>query len=163
MILHPELGLNPRLTICPICGGDGDEIALLGNANCKYVCNKCGATVYGTMSRRSAYETLGSKNNRCKCGEYNSLEKQELLPTEKIIGGPCKKCRELQEKIDQMIKEGGVYFKCKKCHSRGAIKANNPICQEVRRKSLEQGLIKNINDPVGLAVEECENCKGEQK
>lgn len=30
LTLHPEKGLNPRLTFCPRCGNDTDEIILLG-------------------------------------------------------------------------------------------------------------------------------------
>lgn len=30
--LHPTKGLNPHLTVCPRCGGDTDEIILLGNS-----------------------------------------------------------------------------------------------------------------------------------
>jgi len=33
ILLHPKYGLNPALTICPLCSGETNEIALLGAQN----------------------------------------------------------------------------------------------------------------------------------
>ena len=30
IILHPEKGINPRLTVCTVCGEDAEELILVG-------------------------------------------------------------------------------------------------------------------------------------
>jgi len=47
MKLHPELGVNPKLTICPRCGGEGDELVLIGNHTGVFKCPACSGEVRG--------------------------------------------------------------------------------------------------------------------
>jgi len=46
--LHKTKGVNPRLTFCPNCGGEGPDIVLLGSRERKVTCDKCGCVNYGS-------------------------------------------------------------------------------------------------------------------
>ena len=51
MKLHKEKGLNPRLTFCPRCGGDGPDLMLVGAEDGKYECGRCHLVSYGRQPR----------------------------------------------------------------------------------------------------------------
>jgi len=157
--LHPEKGVNPRLTICQWCGGDAPELVLVGNDDSVYICgNGCGAKLYGGMGR--------SRQKCPKCGQVGNWQfDHKLEEYEKLPGGPCDKCqKKIDEENERMaearkeVEAGGVFWKCEKCGSEGAIKRTHPICAEVRKK---------LNTPtprscgVAFTPEECPVCNGE--
>jgi len=39
--LHPTLGVNPKLTYCPRCGGESNELVLIGDRTAKMQCQDC--------------------------------------------------------------------------------------------------------------------------
>ena len=89
VLLHKVLGLNPRMTTCPICHETGDEIILLGNRNWKMKCQACGVVEYGGSTRGVC--------PRCKSG---NRERIELTDSERIVQpGPCRKCRDSAAKL----------------------------------------------------------------
>ena len=74
--LHPERGINARLTYCFRCGGDGQELMLIGINEGKYQCAACQTIHYGYP-----------KGNVCQsCGTHDvpkigTLDEFEKLPT----------------------------------------------------------------------------------
>lgn len=123
--LHKEKGLNPRLGICPNCGKENGEIALLGSQNTKYRCGKCGATTVGG-SRSPARCSV------CKTTKGTMTKLGELEDSEKIVGGLCKACEEKQKSVNEEVRRGGVFWRCADCHSEGALKAEHPFSRAVR-------------------------------
>lgn len=115
--LHEKLGLNARLTICARCGGDGDELVLLGRDNYKLVCG-CGAVMYG--GKRA--DNCGSCGNSLQYAERKELGEFEKIPTMT----PCRKCaeeiRKEKEEHRKVVEAGGVYFRCVECGQQGVVK-----------------------------------------
>lgn len=141
--LHKKLGLNPRMMRCIRCGELTNEIALLGNRNRKYKCKNCGVIVCG-----------GRGSDKCpSCGEMWCLEFYKELEDHEELPSICDKCRKLQSDVDAMVRDGGVYFKCKKCGSEGGFKKDHPLSGEVRKQ-----LKVDPPKPCGVELEECPQC-----
>lgn len=120
--LHQKLGLNPRLTFCVRCGGETNELALLGNKNWIYKCGDCGA------------KFVGGAPVRCpKCGGRSFDRDRELSDGERIPSGDlCDKCKAQLEELKQVVEEGGVFWRCSDCGSEGAIRKSD-FADEVRK------------------------------
>ena len=89
IILHPELGVNPRLFCCPKCHGDNGQngLVLLGRSNYIDVCNGCGMKHIGGANKKGVY---GYKE--CQRCQNQSFTRKELGEHEKIEGEYCSKC-----------------------------------------------------------------------
>lgn len=147
--LHPTLGVNPRLTICPGCGGTGDELILLGIRNYIDKCSGCGLQMYGGGP---------DSNNPCPtCGRYGSFYRlRDLAEFEKLMSpNLCKKCVKRQKACREMVAAGGIHFRCKECDAEGAIKADHDLSKRVR----EQMKIE-APKPCGVEFEKCEQHGG---
>jgi len=151
--LHRELGVNPRLTICPRCGGDGQELVLMGARNYKEVCRECGMVHYGGAER-----TTRNGTGRCcaKCKSYN-LDRVEMTDGEKVIGDFCDKCKAEMQQFDEIFKAGGVAFKCTGCGTHGMIEGGTDTARKVREAhgtEFTTGPYKKC----GLEIPSCPNC-----
>lgn len=144
IILHPKLGLNPRRTVCNKCGNDGEAILLLGIGNYVATCSKCAMVTYG-VTRNYRKKCL-----RCGNSKYNI---RELKPSEKIPT-ICNKCSAEIEKFSKMLKEGGLPFRCAECGLSG-IAPDSDYVRKYRKRALQEGLIKNINDSFGIEFSTC--------
>lgn len=151
IILHSRLGVNPRMTVCPRCGGDGDKLMLLGSQNYKYTCRyaNCGLTHYGKPTGAAARTCPG-------CGlaadwvNRTELDDNERLPA----SAPCRKCQAEIDEHKKVVAEGGIYFRCKDCKAQGVIRAN-----ELTAKVRAHAKIEPPN-PVGVefAKDDCPSC-----
>lgn len=140
IVLHKTLGVNPRMTFCPRCGGDGQELVLLGIANFHGYCQQHG-------------HVYGARGNKCpieRCGN-NLRDVKELLDCERVPGydicDACTKTVEMQKKV---ISEGGIAFRCKGCGTEGAI----PMSEKMA-KLIHDVRAKNA---LGVEVESCFHC-----
>lgn len=140
MHLHKEKGLNPRLTKCPQCFKDTDEILLLGKDNTLYNCLECNRYYIGTSSKCPM------------CNTYNTEKLRELSDNERIPHSLCKKCKKEQDDFEKEIELGGVHFKCK-CGAGGIIKHDHEIAKKTRE-------VSNIKapKPVGISLNHCPIC-----
>lgn len=103
--LHPDKGVNARLTFCPRCGGDGLDLLLIGANDMVTTCRVCGAVSYG--------------ERKClKCGERTAVDTRQLEEHEKLPGSLCPAC----EAENAIIAQGGVYWRCADCKASGIIK-----------------------------------------
>lgn len=119
IILDEEKGVNPRLTFCQRCGGETNDLMLVGNQNKVYSCGQCRLIHYGSV--------LNIKCPRCDARNWildHELDDNERLPASE----PCDKCKEM----DNEVANGGIYWKCKDCGSNGAIKAGSQMSIDVR-------------------------------
>lgn len=119
MRLSSDRGLNPRLTVCPRCGNDGDELVLLGDQDRVYKCVSCSTHLIG---------------NSAKCPDHPAASKQflrRLGEHEKVPGSLCSSCRTELEEHAKIVAEGGIYWKCEKGHS-GVIRAGSQLAIDVR-------------------------------
>jgi len=143
MILHKEKGVNPRMTFCPRCGGDGPDIALLGNRDSVITCPFCNAANYGAF--RSS--DCGSCGQPLSNGESRKIEEHERIP-----GSLCKTCEEEVENFKKEVEKGGIYWKCR-CSATGVVKGGTELAVKVREES---GIAVG---PVGVEFEKCPRCE----
>lgn len=143
IILHPQKGINPHLTVCQRCG-QAYGIALLGNRDNRRIC-RCGCTNYGARG-----------SDKCgKCGEQLFDAKVEpIREHEDLPGGLCTECEKEVTEHAKIVAEGGVYFRCAQCGRQGVIKANE-FAAEVR-KHLKTPTPK----PCGVEFQKCEEHGG---
>jgi len=142
--LSKKHGVNPKMTYCPNCKEDANELILVGAHDSIYYCHHCKINLIGS-----------SKCPRCNSyGEFQrKIGEYEKLPASQ----PCDKCKEVLKEQDRIVAEGGILFMCTKCGSRGAIRKNNPICQDVRKQL-------GVEPPKKCGVEfnECPACEGKE-
>lgn len=142
IMLDKKYGVNAHLTICPQCGGDGDELILTGNAG-KWRCESCDLISYGKPK-------LG------KCPQCKSVTSWEWLgvppPEEKLMGqSPCRKCQERMKVAHDELAKGGVPWRCLVCKSEGVIKADTDF---------SRAFIKEHGDKAGCEMpkDQCPVC-----
>jgi hypothetical protein len=122
MLLHKEKGVNPKLTYCPRCGGESNELLLLGAHDKKFTCS-CGEVYIGYP-----------RGGKCVkgCGGHVAFDKEideyERLPATDV----CDECKKEIAKHKKIVTEGGVYWKCSVCSSEGVIKKSK-FADAVRR------------------------------
>jgi len=82
--LHARLGVNPRMTTCPICR-KASGIVLLGTRNYYDICCDCGVKVYGGITERGPCPQCGCKHGR---------DRTYLSDDERQINAPmiCSEC-----------------------------------------------------------------------
>lgn len=153
--LDEEKGLNPIITICPICYEQTEEIALAGNSDI-YECNNCHEKII----------SYPGKKIECKCGNiktilspdnFKLLRKFDTEKDEVYSQQPCDKCKKILEEQEEQIKNGGIYFRCKNCGSNGVIKAGETtsnIRKQLNRKEFEI---------FGIEYNTCYNCSNKMR
>ena len=140
IVLDEKKGINPRLTFCTNCGGDAEELMLIGNQTKVYRCNSCDTIHYGSVYKKECQN----------CGNENWSFDHDLVDNEKLPASePCEKCKN----VDEEVKNGGVYWKCRDCGSKGAVKADAQLSIDVREK---MGI--SAPDPCGVEFNKDEGC-----
>lgn len=122
-MLHKTNGLNPRMTYCPRCGGEGQSLILLGVHEYKGKCATHGV-VYGARLSCPAKGCMQGLSDSRMIGEHERLPDSE----------PCNTCRDEITQHADIVAAGGVYFKCDECHKTGVIK-KSPLADIVREHS----------------------------
>jgi ribosomal protein S27AE len=142
--LHPEKGVNPRLTVCVNCG-ESTGVVLMGRHDKVWQCQGCGLNHIGGKP----------ENNKCPCGSSNLVNKGEVPEGARIPSDLCDSCMEQEKKCMEEVEKGGVYWRCTDCGSTGAIKAGTPVAKEIREA-------QNIPapEPIGVEVskDDCPMC-----
>jgi hypothetical protein len=135
-------GVSPHLSFCPRCREENNEILLFGNKDYVVTCEYCRVENYGGFDK--------GKCGSCGKNNYNA-ERRKLRDTEKVPGSLCEDCKKEIENFKQIVKEGGIYWKCSTGHY-GVIKASAPIAKAIREET---------PDPVGVHFnkEQCPRCK----
>lgn len=143
--LHPTKGVNPRLTFCPRCGGEGRELILVGANDKVITCPHCGMNAIGFKSTQLCPKC----KKRLMGGKVRTLEDHEKLP-----GNLCEKCEEEVKKIEELIKDGAVHVKCKGCGMQGVLRKDHPMSIQARDHfNLHNG------EPCGVEVDACPQCE----
>jgi hypothetical protein len=123
--LHKEKGVNPKLTYCPRCGGDGRDLILIGTRENVFQCASCKIHIFG--------HTTSEPCPKCQDrGPHTFVRKIE--DHEKLPGGLCESCEKETKLHEQVVAEGGIYFECSDCKKSGVIKVTAPLAGIVREK-----------------------------
>lgn len=148
--LHPELGLNPRLTTCTRCGADSSSIALLGIRNSMYTCETCGCHTVETKPTAARCHVPGCRGRL----HYE----RDLHAGEKLPMGLCDKCEGEDKAFADEVAAGGVYWRCvKEPNHHGVLRAGSSLASAVRKSS---GI---ATGPVGVEFtgDDCPACHPE--
>ena len=142
--LDNDLGINCRMTMCARCGGDGEELLLLGNKNFVATCRQCGAEIYGCSRghREVCPKCRGASFDIRKLTDY------ERVPT------LCQKCQDEIANFNKIIAEGGLPFKCDKCGAQGVLKKSK-FTDNFKQTAFDNGAIANVTDVVGVNFGSC--------
>lgn len=138
LTLHKEKGVNPRMTTCRQCGKDVG-LVLLGVQDFCTTCPRCDVKLIG--------------GGKCPhCNEYGT-DRKPIGEHEKIPIEICNDCKKKNEECDEVVKSGGIYWRCVDCGSAGALKACSELAQAVREK-----LNILAPDPCGIEFSKECNC-----
>lgn len=152
IVLHSTKGVNPRVTVCRNCGKDVG-IALLGARDGVYTCTQCDAKSVGGRPGKDRPGHLGA----CvcpSCGARDSYVKERTLEDhEKLPIDLCDDCIKAEEACQQVVKEGGIFWRCVDCKSTGAIKGDAELAKQVRK---EMGI--PAPKPCGIEFSREHNC-----
>ena len=101
ILLDKELGINPAMTYCPRCGGETQELALVGRAR-KFKCTNCGLKILGKTPPvcpkcgHSYFESLGKFD-----GSHEKLSASE--PCDARLSWIC-----LKRRYKKVVSHGSV-------------------------------------------------------
>jgi hypothetical protein len=141
--LHPEKGVNPKLTYCPRCGGPGRELILIGADEGVYKCSSCEITVFGY-----GHGTCPS------CKKSHVLKRERMIGEhEKLPGGLCEACEKEEAEHKVVVEAGGVYFRCADCGVAGVIKGTSQFAIHARKQ-----LKVEAPKPCGIEFTKKEGC-----
>jgi hypothetical protein len=135
-------GVNPALIICAQCGKETGALVLPGQVN-RYSCADCG-------EKNIFLHRAGDGCPNCK-NKHDRLTRTATdveMPRHIRNGDLCDACAKKQEEMRAVVRDGGVYWKCKDCGSNGAIKADAKLAVHVRAEM-------KIQAPAPCGVEFC--------
>lgn len=152
--LHPEKGVNARLCFCPRCGGESQDLALIGDRNFVDTCvsEHCKMAHYGGTDRR-IHERPAC--NSCGCSVVRRpLEENERIPSADI----CDQCKQLMQVAHEAFKTGGIMVKCTNCFTELVLSGTSKYAIEFREKTKTPAPL-----PIGSLVTLCTNCQPKKK
>jgi len=149
ILLHPERGLNPRLTYCPRCNSNTNEIVLLGAHEGIYECSICKIRIIGKPPKIYRGELCP------QCKEKSIFTKvANVGEFEKVPGSICAACKQEIANLEKESQKGGVFFKCDTCDTCGIIKHDSEFAINIRSH------LNKPTGPLGVTIpkDQCPNC-----
>lgn len=143
--IDPKRGLDPRLCYCTRCGNDTGSLSV-GDVRKAELDN--GQVVYA--SRGKGQKNVSAQLKRQ--GYIKRLSWQRLDDNEKVPDtGFCESCRKELEEWAELVKEGGVYFRCGECKANGVIHPHTEVSETIRK---HMGI--EPPKPCGVEFQRCE-------
>lgn len=156
-------GVNPTIFVCEWCGRDTNTLGLVGSCS-KLKCRNCGTIIFGSSAEPcpkcgKGGRQLGDRygGGGMYHGDFEVLERDTEVPMH-IAQGLCDECDAKRKAADDEVAKGGVYWKCSKCGSKGAVKAGTKLAIAVREKMKIAAPNK-----YGVEFHECSVCKGKER
>ncbi len=142
--LSEKHGVNATLTYCPRCGREGREILLVGKA-IDYECESCHGHVIGI--RPSSCPHCEKSVGFISHGEFDGLE-------QRLSGELCESCEKEVTEFDEILKEGGIFWKCSDCKKEGMLRK----CELTESVRKEMGI--EAPNPCGIefSKKDCPAC-----
>ncbi len=143
--LSKKYGMNPALTLCPRCKKNTTGVILPGAASL-FECSQ-------------GHKIVGRREGKCTlCGDpsenWRLLERGIEASKHPIVGTElCDGCKAELAEYEEIVRSGGVYWRCKDCGSSGVIKPNSTFCQMVRNQAGIQA-----PDPIGVEFSKEHDC-----
>ncbi len=144
--LHKTRGLDPHLTYCPRCGGDGTGLTL---GALRKATLEDGRVVYAQLGKTART----AKDLGLQPFELNwvDVDEHERVPDSSI----CDECEQEVALHKKEVDLGGVYFRCLACSTTGVIKHNHALAVSVRK---DAGV--KAPEPIGVEFDKCEQHGG---
>jgi hypothetical protein len=142
IVEHPIHGVNGHLAYCPACERDSGELIFLGITNTVWACPICNQKMLCDEEPKMDCPTCGGKTYR----PDHELEKGEKIP-----GSLCSECQKKLDHQEELVKAGGVYFRCTNCHQHGIV-TDEDVCKEVRKE------VQVPEGPIGIEIAMCPLC-----
>lgn len=148
MRIHPTQGVNPHLTFCfcSRCGKDVNELILIGNHDDLRKCASCGSGLIGMR-----------RNDPCgKCGDtgphelIRKIDEGERLPASQL----CDDCKKEMVEHAEIVRQGGVYWKCEECNRSGVIRPGE-FSNSVRSAHARHHGVPTWDKPCGIGFRKC--------
>jgi hypothetical protein len=119
--LHPEKGLNPRMSCCAQCGKDVG-VVLLGAYDSLYKCRNC------------QRPHVGPPTGPCRCGapRHRVERDRKIGEDEKLPVELCDECTAHREALEAHVRAGGIFWNCEDCSNSGVIKETSQLARQVR-------------------------------
>lgn len=109
--LTKDGGLDPRLTYCPRCGGECNEIIVGDN---RLITHSSGQKAIAPRGKTSkVMKQLGWSRSDCQVG----MVPEGRLPATQ----PCDSCNKELEEWGKIVADGGVYWQCASCDKTGVV------------------------------------------
>lgn len=140
---------------CPRCGREVPERVEITYQTIKRRCPNCGAIHYGLPEKRGRARACSN----CEC-LYNR-KTWEVMPTEEWeklpMAAPCRVCQLELSMMEEVVRKGGVYWRCAKCGNCGVIAAENELAKTLRKASKTPA-----PEAIGIELdpEQCPVCSG---
>ena len=140
--LHPTRALDPHLTYCPKCGGDGKGLTVghlfaFVDRQDRIVC---------CYNRGDREKTKRSNHGHLDGYDTREVREGERVPDNQI----CDTCEKEAAEHRAIVEAGGVYFKCDQCHQTGVIK-DSEFAKDVRKRAGVEA-----PNPIGVKFESCD-------
>lgn len=139
------------MTFCPRCGKDENEIVLVGARQNILKCRECGTTIFGHRQSDACPKCGNKRRAYGMSDEFDFVRKIEAH--ERLPGGICDECEKEILSHKEIVRQGGIYWKCKDCQREGVIKASAPLAGVVREKT---GIAPP--NPVGIEFTKEQGC-----
>jgi hypothetical protein len=140
--IHPERGLDPHICACRKCG---KETGAMTVGHMKVLVNNTGRikTYFSTDQAGRALDIQEPGDHIREVGEHES-----------VYIGLCDECESEEKEHHSIVKEGGVFWKCKECHRDGVIKKSG-FADHIRS---HMGI--EAPKPCGVEFEKCSEHNG---
>lgn len=160
LTLDKDGNINPTLTYCPSCGGDTNELLLLGSKNFVYTSDTTGRMYVG-MTQTEIF-----KQDRDAQGPFTKrvLKQGERLPSTSL----CDTCETAHKAVhDLVVQEGGIHWRCKQCKSEGGLRGDHALSIRVREQQGDEYTMPDADTgewkQVGVEMDECPVCDDDSK
>jgi len=107
-------GIEPHLTFCTRCGGETQELTI--GVVFEATLHDGRKLYYNRGQQRQALRS--AKLDRSDVASTRHVEENEKLPASQ----PCKSCMDELKEHAEIVKAGGIYWKCGDCGQSGVIK-----------------------------------------
>ena len=139
----PKQTLNP--CHCSWCKTPTGQMIALGVQNRIYTCGKCSTSFLGAVWPGA-----------CPACDAKAGHVKYIRPLglgESIPGDLCETCQEKSKGMMEKIHQGGIMYRCKKCHTQGIIEGDTDYARNIRLK-----VGKPAPEEVGIEIDDCEQC-----